>query len=205
IRGFRIELGEVEACLQAQAGVRDAVVVAHDGTHGKTLIGYLVADSATVAETPAQRLKAIKAQLQVQLPAYMVPAQLMLLEQLPLNPNGKVDRKALPLPQAHQGNEDYQAPVTDLQRSLAGIWQQVLKVEQVGLGDNFFELGGHSLLATQATAQAQLELGVELALETLFSTRTLADYADAVGACMTSNREEDLSDMFDFLNELEAN
>ncbi|RWU21428.1 non-ribosomal peptide synthetase [Pseudomonas alkylphenolica] len=203
IRGFRIELGEVEACLQAQAGVRDAVVVAHDGAHGKALIGYLVADSATAAEAPL--LKAIKAQLQVQLPAYMVPAQLMLLDQLPLNPNGKVDRKALPLPQAHQGNEDYQAPVTELQRSLAGIWQQVLKVAQVGLGDNFFELGGHSLLATQATAQAQLELGVELALETLFSARTLADYAEAVGACMTSNREEDLSDMFDFLNELEAN
>ncbi|MBS7596786.1 non-ribosomal peptide synthetase [Pseudomonas sp. RC2C2] len=205
VRGFRIELGEIEACLQAQPGVAEAVVVARDGAHGKTLVGYLVASRDGLAEAPATWLSALKAQLQSQLPAYMVPSQLMQLEQLPVTPNGKLDRKALPAPQALHGSEAYQAPASDLQRRLATIWQQVLKVERVGLLDNFFELGGHSLLATQATAQAQLELGADLALELIFKARSLAEYAEAVAACMTSNREEDLSDMFDFLNELEAN
>ncbi|MGF6593127.1 amino acid adenylation domain-containing protein [Pseudomonas sp. 2835] len=205
VRGFRIELGEIEACLQAQPGVAEAVVVAHDGAHGKTLVGYLVADRDAPVNEPATWLRALKAQLQSQLPAYMVPSQLLPLDRLPVTPNGKLDRKALPAPQALQGNEHYQAPASDLQRRLAVIWQQVLKVERVGLLDNFFELGGHSLLATQATAQAQLELGVDLALELIFKAHSLAEYAEAVAACMTSNREEDLSDMFDFLNELEAN
>ncbi|EKT4523788.1 amino acid adenylation domain-containing protein [Pseudomonas putida] len=204
VRGFRIELGEIEACLKDQAGVRDAVVVARDGAHGKVLVAYVVPGGGLLGDE-TEYLRLLRAELERRLPAFMVPSQWVCLAQLPLTPNGKVDRKALPEPPAQGGQAAYQAPQDELQRCLAGIWQAVLKVERVGLQDNFFELGGHSLLATQVTAQAQLALGLDLSLELLFKARTLAEYAEAVAGCMTSNHEDDLSDMFDFLNELEAN
>ena len=204
IRGFRIELGEIEASLKRQPGVRDAVAVAREGVHGKVLAAYVVPTEDVPAD-PAELLRALRGELEQQLPAYMVPTQWACLAQLPLNPNGKVDRKALPEPLAVAGNAAYREPQDVVQQQLAAIWRAVLQVERVGLDDNFFELGGHSLLATQVTAQAQLELGLDLTLDLLFKARTLGDYAEAVGACMTSNHEDDLSDMFDFLNELEAN
>ncbi|MFK3774284.1 amino acid adenylation domain-containing protein [Pseudomonas sp. NPDC089406] len=204
IRGFRIELGEIEACLKRQPGVRDAVAVAREGAHGKVLAAYVVPTGRVPAD-PAEALRVLRTELEQQLPAYMVPAQWACLEHLPLNPNGKVDRKALPEPLALAGNVAYRAPQGELQERLAAIWQAVLHSERVGQDDNFFELGGHSLLATQVTAQLQLELGLELNLDLLFKTRTLAEYAEAVAGRMTSNHEDDLSDMFDFLNELEAN
>ncbi len=203
IRGFRIELGEVEARLKAQAGVSDALVVAQDGDHGKVLVGYVV------PEAPGQQAgvlgKVLKAALELTLPGYMVPSQWVLLERFPLNPNGKIDRKALPLPDLEHGRLRYVAPVTELQCTLAGIWQSVLKRDQVGLDDNFFELGGHSLLATQATAQAQLELGGSLALELIFKASSLEAYAELVAGSLNTHLDQDLSDMHDFLAELENN
>ena len=109
------------------------------------------------------------------------------------------------MPDLEHGRSHYVAPVSDLQRTLADIWQDVLKREQVGLNDNFFELGGHSLLATQATAQAQLELGGSLALELMFKASTLEAYAELVAGSLNTHLDQDLSDMHDFLAELESN
>uniref|UniRef100_UPI003BB60BB0 amino acid adenylation domain-containing protein n=1 Tax=Pseudomonas sp. GZD-209 TaxID=3404807 RepID=UPI003BB60BB0 len=208
IRGFRIELGEIEASLQAQPLVREAVVLARDGGTGPQLVGYLLPEDSAALQpgaTQSEQREAIRLALKRQLPAYMVPSHLVFLERFPLTPNGKLDRKGLPAPDSLQGSEAFQAPSSELQQQVAGVWQEVLKVERVGLGDNFFELGGHSLLATQATAQLQLLLGGEVALELLFASASLADYAEAVAATLNTHSEDDLSDMFDFMAELEAN
>ncbi|QBF27508.1 amino acid adenylation domain-containing protein [Pseudomonas tructae] len=205
VRGFRIELGEIEARLQALEPVRDAVVVARALDSGTQLVGYIVPRQASLDATAQGQLRdAIKAALKQSLAHYMIPAHWVLLEQLPLTPNGKLDRKALPDPQpAEQAR--YVAAQTELQGQLAALWQEVLKLEQVGLDDNFFEIGGHSLLATQVTAQVQLQLGVSVPLEQLFMAASLRDYADAVERCLNVNGQEDLSDLHDLLAELEAN
>ncbi|MBV4533890.1 non-ribosomal peptide synthase/polyketide synthase [Pseudomonas sp. SWRI107] len=207
IRGFRIELGEVEASLQGLAGVREAVVVARDGGNGPQLVGYLLSEDPAAAHPgplQQQQRDAIRVALKRQLPGYMVPSQFVFLERFPLTPNGKLDRKALPAPDSPQAGESYVAAQTELQQIVAAVWREVLKLERVGLGDNFFELGGHSLLATQATAQLQLALGGEVALELLFATGSLAEYAEAVANTLTTHSEDDLSEMFDFMAELEA-
>ncbi|MES2939940.1 MAG: amino acid adenylation domain-containing protein, partial [Pseudomonadota bacterium] len=142
IRGFRIELGEIEAQLAAQAGVREAVVLAREDIPGDTrLVAYVVpqADSDLEATT-------LRTQLQRQLPDYMVPAHFVVLDALPLTPNGKLDRKALPAPDTSRGETGYVAPRTPTEATLASIWAEVLNVDRIGIHDNFFELGGHSFL-----------------------------------------------------------
>ncbi|MEI2348471.1 amino acid adenylation domain-containing protein, partial [Pseudomonas aeruginosa] len=139
VRGFRIELGEIEAALAGLAGVRDAVVLAHDGVGGTQLVGYVVADSAEDAERLRESLRE---SLKRQLPDYMVPAHLMLLERMPLTVNGKLDRQALPQPDASLSQQAYRAPGSELEQRIAAIWSEILGVERVGLDDNFFELGG---------------------------------------------------------------
>ncbi|WP_263262541.1 non-ribosomal peptide synthetase [Pseudomonas sp. RIT-PI-S] len=143
VRGFRIELGEIEARLRRLPGIAEAAVVARDGTAGKQLVAYVVggqADSETLRE-----------QLRERLPAYMVPAQFVHLERLPLSPNGKLDRKALPAPQATA--VDGTAPRTTDEALLAEVWAQVLQLERVGIHDNFFELGGDSILSLQVVSR----------------------------------------------------
>ncbi|NPT02696.1 amino acid adenylation domain-containing protein, partial [Pseudomonas aeruginosa] len=139
VRGFRIELGEIEAALAGLAGVRDAVVLAHDGVGGTQLVGYVVADSAEDAERLRESLRE---SLKRHLPDYMVPAHLMLLERMPLTVNGKLDRQALPQPDASLSQQAYRAPGSELEQRIAAIWAEILGVERVGLDDNFFELGG---------------------------------------------------------------
>ncbi|MBV5850027.1 amino acid adenylation domain-containing protein, partial [Pseudomonas aeruginosa] len=139
VRGFRIELGEIEAALAGLAGVRDAVVLAHDGVGGTQLVGYVVADSAEDAERLRESLRE---SLKRHLPDYMVPAHLMLLERMPLTVNGKLDRQALPQPDASLSQQAYRAPGSELEQRIAAIWSEILGVERVGLDDNFFELGG---------------------------------------------------------------
>ncbi|MCS9593765.1 amino acid adenylation domain-containing protein, partial [Pseudomonas aeruginosa] len=139
VRGFRIELGEIEAALAGLAGVRDAVVLAHDGVGGTQLVGYVVADSAEDAECLRESLRE---SLKRHLPDYMVPAHLMLLERMPLTVNGKLDRQALPQPDASLSQQAYRAPGSELEQRIAAIWAEILGVERVGLDDNFFELGG---------------------------------------------------------------
>ncbi|MCI8212141.1 non-ribosomal peptide synthetase, partial [Pseudomonas sp. S25] len=169
IRGFRIELGEIEACLRESPLVRDAVVIARDSAGGKQLVGYVVASSQSgLAEQ-------LRARLQERLPDYMVPAQLMLLDRLPLNPNGKVDRLALPEPDFKGGQ--YVAPRNALERHLAQVWQQVLEVPQVGITDNFFELGGDSLRTLKVLSKVRaLQLpDFELKLRDMMSKPTIAE------------------------------
>ncbi|MNF24246.1 Linear gramicidin synthase subunit D [compost metagenome] len=176
IRGFRIELGEIEARLREHKAIREAVVLALDSHGGQQLVAYLVVDG----DADAALRESIKAHLKVQLPDYMVPAHLLFLEQLPLTANGKLDRKALPAPDASQQQQAYIAPRSELEQQVAAIWCDVLKLEQVGLGDNFFELGGHSLLATQIVSRLRQMLGVQVPLHTLFSHSTLGDFVAAL-------------------------
>ncbi|NMG37283.1 amino acid adenylation domain-containing protein, partial [Azoarcus sp. TTM-91] len=172
IRGFRIELGEVEAQLLAQPEVREAVVVADEGPGGARLVGYVSAQAGEEIDTAGLRTK-----LGEQLPDYMVPSVLMVLDGLPLNANGKIDRKALPKAGAGSA-QAYEAPQGEVEEGLAAMWAEVLGVERVGRQDSFFELGGHSLLALGALPRTREILGLpEMALAELFRHHRLADQA----------------------------
>ena len=150
IRGFRIELGEIEACLREHANVRDAVVLAREDAPGdKRLVAYFTSTGMVSAE-------ALRAHLTNLLPEYMAPAAYVHLDALPLTPAGKLDRKALPAPDnASYATPGYEAPVGEVETTLAQIWEKVLKLERVGRHDNFFELGGHSLSAIHLVAALQ--------------------------------------------------
>jgi amino acid adenylation domain-containing protein len=159
LRGFRIELGEIEAVLLKQAGVRDAVVTATEGgLEEKQLVAYLVAGP----ERPA--VSALKEGLLKELPEYMVPARFMFLEVMPLSPNGKVDRKALPkvVNQRPELAEMFAAPQTPLQRDLCKVWRDVLDIDRVGIKDNFFDLGGNSLQLLKLVAAMKAQLGQDI-------------------------------------------
>ena len=186
IRGFRIELGEIEARLLEQEQVRDAIVLAQPVASGLQLVGYVVPHATALPE--AELRQSIKAALAAVLPDYMVPGLLMFLDVLPLSPNGKLDRKALPKPDASQQQNHYVAPRTALEIQVAGVWKNVLELEQVGLDDHFFELGGHSLLATQVVARLKALLSCSLTLRDLFGAPRLADFVAAVAA--RSGRDE---------------
>ncbi|MBB3105485.1 condensation domain-containing protein, partial [Azomonas macrocytogenes] len=177
--GFRIELGEIEARLQEQAVVREAVVIDLDGPSGKQLAGYLVpADPAILNEPQAQsELRAeLKDHLKTALPDYMVPAHLILLERMPLTPNGKLDRRALPRPDVSLLQQEYIEPRSELERQLAGIWAEVLKVERIGLTDNFFELGGDSIISIQVVSRARQQ-GIQITPKDLFQHQTIQGLA----------------------------
>ncbi|MGE7994420.1 amino acid adenylation domain-containing protein, partial [Pseudomonas sp. NPDC089554] len=176
IRGLRIELGEIEARLMEQDTVREAVVLAIDGA----LIGYVV-PREWQPEAQETLRETIREPLRQALPDYMVPSQLLFIERMPLSPNGKLERKALPKPDASQAQKAYVAPRTELEQRIATIWQDVLKLERVGLNDNFFELGGHSLLATQVRSRIRQQLDLDIALRTLFEHSTLAAFCQALG------------------------
>ncbi len=186
IRGFRIELGEVGARLIEHERVRDALVIDIEGALGKQLVAYLVPADPAVAQADAQTQQALlaelRAQLQGSLPDYMVPACLIWLAELPLSPNGKLDRKALPAPDASTSQQQYQAPVTAVQQQLAQIWSEVLGVERIGLDDDFFELGGHSLLVVQVVARVGNQMNTEVSLRELFEQPTLAAFSEVVAA-----------------------
>ena len=174
IRGFRIELGEIETRLMNHPEVREAVVQAREESEGgKRLVAYY-----TGAEVGAE---ALRAHLSSALPEYMAPAAYVWLESLPLMPNGKLDRRALPAPDG----DDYlrrgdEPPVGETEIKLAGIWAELLKLERVGRHDNFFEIGGHSLLAVQTLSRLRQTLGAEAPLAAFFARPVLADFALAV-------------------------
>ncbi|MDU8524286.1 AMP-binding protein, partial [Pseudomonas syringae pv. actinidifoliorum] len=170
IRGFRIELGEIETRLQAHSAVREVVVLALEGQ----LAAYLL---PTQPEQDQHALReALKAELRAHLPDYMVPTHFIFLDKLPLTANGKLDRKALPAPDAGQLQAAYVAPQGALEEQLAAVWSDVLKVGQVGRSDNFFELGGHSLLAVQMLVRVREQLQREVSLKDLFEQPVLADF-----------------------------
>ena len=176
IRGFRIELGEIEAQLLQQAAVRQAVVLAQPGLGGQQLVAWVVPDDVALLEaSPAEQSQwrdNVRAQLKENLPDHMIPAHLLLLAQLPLTGNGKLNRSALPAPDASQAQQAYQAPRSELEQRLAAIWQDVLKLPQVGLNDNFFELGGDSIISIQVVSRAR-QAGIRLNPKDLFQHQTV--------------------------------
>ena len=193
VRGFRIELGEIEAQLLAQPGVREAVVVAQEGPSGARLVGYVCGHEGQ----PALEAAALREQLGAVLPEYMVPGALVVLEALPLNANGKVDRKALPEPE-YATAHDYEAPQGEAEQALAQVWAQVLGLQQVGRHDNFFELGGHSLAALKLRQLVKARLGVDLPLQRYFECPSLAACAEvlaAEGRAQAAHAEQDGSEL----------
>ncbi|MGS1397672.1 condensation domain-containing protein [Pseudomonas aeruginosa] len=206
IRGFRIELGEIEARLLEQECVREVVVLAADGASGQQLLGYVVPQDvgALEGEKRGALREALKSALKASLPEYMVPTQWVFLAALPLLPNGKLDRKALPAPEAGDSQQVYAAPETDLEQQLAAIWAEVLKLERVGLTDNFFELGGHSLLATQVLVRVREQLGLEMALKELFEFPVLTDLARQLegGAAASVHLQDELAKSLEALKRL---
>ncbi|WP_432420087.1 condensation domain-containing protein, partial [Paenibacillus polymyxa] len=172
IRGYRIELGEVETQLLQVASVREAVVMARaDETGQKHMVAYYVAGQELGASE-------LRSELGRELPSYMVPSYFVQLEQMPLSPNGKIDRKALPAPEGSlQSGADYVAPRTWVEVKLAHIWQEVLGLTQVGVKENFFEIGGHSLRATTLASKIHKELNKPLPLRSIFEAPTIEQLA----------------------------
>jgi amino acid adenylation domain-containing protein/non-ribosomal peptide synthase protein (TIGR01720 family) len=180
IRGFRIELGEVEQALASHASVREAVVVVRDDMPGdRQLVGYVVHMPAVGALPTAA---ALRAHVRGRLPGHMVPHTIVQLEALPLTPNGKVDRDALRAPEGErQTDQAYVAPRTELERRIASIWCEVLRVKQVGAHDNFFELGGDSIMSMQIVARAN-RAGLGLSSKQIFQHQTVAELASVVNS-----------------------
>jgi amino acid adenylation domain-containing protein len=177
IRGFRVELGEIEEALNQHPGVETSVVIAREDTPGdKRLIAYVVSRNGAV--NPSE----LRDTLRIKLPDYMVPAAFVPLEALPLSPNGKVDRKALPRPdfEAAADKSNFVAPSTPTEIVLAGIWCDVLGLKQIGIHDNFFDLGGHSILAVQITSKINRSLGSHLAIPVIFQNPTIGKLAAAL-------------------------
>jgi acyl carrier protein len=188
IRGFRIELGEIEAELLTQAGVRQAVVVALAAPGGPRLVGYVVGD------TPLDS-GSLRTALRERLPEYMVPSALLVLDSLPLNPNGKVDRRALPAPES--GPREYAPPLGETEAQLAGIWQQVLGIQRIDRHADFFDLGGHSLSVMAVHQRIQSAMSISFPLSVLFSVRTLQALAARIDQEAASRRQAETQDIDD--------
>jgi acyl carrier protein len=199
VRGFRIELGEVEATLSQHPAVQQTVVMAREDTPGdKRLMAYVVPCLEAVPT-----ISELRSFLQARLPDYMIPSTFVLLDTLPLTPNGKVDRRALPASEGRPEQEQtFVAPRTLVEAALAGIWSQVLKLEQVGIRDNFFELGGHSLLATQVMSRIHDAFRIALPLRTLFEKPTIEKLAVVITQSQAEEAGQD--DLGQILTELEA-
>ncbi|MCP4658327.1 MAG: amino acid adenylation domain-containing protein, partial [bacterium] len=189
IRGFRIELGEIEVALGAHPGVREVVVMARptEARPGDKRLAAYVVPEGEATPTAAE----LRSFLEERLPGYMVPPDFVALEELPLDPNGKVDRaalgrRALPAPEMRGEAQAYVAPRTPTEEILAGIWGEVLDgdgpASRVGIEDDFFELGGHSLLATRALSRMRQTFGVELPLSELFARPRIAELATVIAA-----------------------
>lgn len=168
VRGYRIELGEIERALFSSGLIDQATVLAYDGKGGKDLAGYLVGNDQYGQDELLNYLTDC-------LPAYMIPSQWIELESLPLNSNGKVDKKALSLHSASQQEREnvYAPPGNDTEETLVVIWQQLLGVEQVSVHDNFFQLGGHSLLVARMIAAIRKQFDVEISIRDVFSHPTV--------------------------------
>ncbi|MBI4785230.1 MAG: amino acid adenylation domain-containing protein [Oscillatoriophycideae cyanobacterium NC_groundwater_1537_Pr4_S-0.65um_50_18] len=178
VRGFRIELGEIEALLSEHPDVQESVVIARSDEWGeKQLIAYLV-PRASSAPTSAN----LRRFLEKTLPKYMVPSAFIVLEMLPLNANGKVDRQALPIPESIRPELEsaYVAPRTATEAEIAKIFANILQIDDVGVEDDFFELGGHSLLITKLIAQLSPKFQVDLSIVDLFEMPTVAGLAEHI-------------------------
>jgi amino acid adenylation domain-containing protein len=189
IRGFRIELGEIEAQLSQHPGVAEAVVLAREDVPGeKRLVAYITARPAsTVDELP--NAEELREYLKPLLPEHMLPSAFVRMQSLPLTPNGKLDRRALPAPSGRCGNtEEYVAPGTRIERTLAALWSQILHVDRVSIYDNFFELGGHSLLGMKLIGQLSSTLYIELPVATILQCPTIKEMAGLIERELSSTQ-----------------
>jgi acyl carrier protein len=178
VRGYRVEPSEIEEVLSEHESVRHCAVVVRAASAGdQRLVAYVVLKPESTCVVGE-----LQAYLRGRLPEYMVPSAVVALEALPLTPSGKVDRHALPVPPSWSSAEaeSYVAPRSPVEVVLAGIWRQVLDVEQIGVYDSFFELGGHSLLATQVMSRIRSTFEVELPLRTFFEAPTVAELAETI-------------------------
>jgi amino acid adenylation domain-containing protein len=179
LRGYRIELGEIEARLASHPRIREAVAqVREDYPGDKRLVAYYTVD-LTEGLRSSVDAEALRIYLTSALPAYMIPSAYVELESLPLTPNGKLNRRALPPPDDTGGASEYEAPVGEIETTLARIWAKELKLSRVGRHDNFFTLGGHSLLALKLIERMRSE-GLQSDVRTLFANPTPAEYAAAI-------------------------
>jgi amino acid adenylation domain-containing protein len=171
IRGYRVELGEIESALAAHESVRQCVVVASEKqTDGQRLVAYVVP-----ARTERPTIQDLRAHLNTLLPDYMIPSAFAFVEAIPLTPNGKVNRSALPVPNLSSARVAYVPPRNEVERVMAKIWGEVLGVQKVGVFDHFFELGGHSLSATRLIARLRSAFQIDLPLKSIFIQPTIAD------------------------------
>jgi len=187
IRGFRIELGEIESVLSQHPAIRGVSVMARENAPGsKQLVAYIV------ASRPRPDLSELREHLKKKLPEYMVPAAFVFLDALPLTNNGKIDRKALPVPEPERPElaRQYVPPRTGTEQKLAKIWSKVLRVEKVGVHDNFFELGGDSILSIQIIALARRE-GLKLTPTLLFENQTVAELSAVAGFAEDPTAKQD--------------
>ncbi len=193
IRGFRVEPAEIETVLKRHPAVEHAAVIPLEGKSGeKRLAAYVVG---------ASRPEELGAFLAQELPDYMVPANIILVDSLPLTPNGKLDLRALPSPDL-QTVREMVAPRTPEEEKLTGIWQEVLKLERVGVTDNFFELGGHSLLATQIISRIRNAFRIQISLQVFLQHPTIAALAGQISQCPAIENEQE--EMARLLHELEG-
>ncbi|WP_042703453.1 non-ribosomal peptide synthetase, partial [Azospirillum sp. B506] len=201
IRGLRIELGEIEEALRAEPVVREAAVAAVAGPGGGQLCAYIVPAAQEDGQGDALWPQ-LRRRLAERLPDHMVPTLWVRLDRLPLTPSGKLDRRALPQPELRQ--RTHVAPSTDLERRLAALWEELLRVERVGLDDDFFALGGHSLLAVQLIARLRRDFGVALSPGQIFGNATLRALAAHVGERPAAPDPGKLSRMSALMDMLEA-
>ena len=201
IRGFRVELEEIEAVLSTHPHVRDvAAAISQEIADDKRIVAYVVSRANTRFHA-----EDLKAYLLSKLPSFMVPSAFVPLDALPLSPSGKVNRDALPKPTAdalHLGKQ-YSPPRSPIEQELTNIWASLLGVERVGINDNFFDLGGHSLLATQVVSRVRQTYGLDIPLQRMFETPTVAELAHAiVRSIAETGSDEDLTQAFAEIEDL---
>ena len=198
IRGFRIEIGEIEAVLNEQEGISEAAVVVSPTSSGEQrLVAYVVAAQGTTGEAREWR-----AYLKERVPEYMIPV-FVGVEEMPLTVSGKIDRQALVAIGVNEDGAGYEAPRNAIEESLVEIWQQVLGVERVGINDNFFELGGHSLLAMQLNSRVCQMFQIEIGINSIFGTPTVATLAELIEKEQAGQQVDD-SSLEDMLREIES-
>lgn len=198
IRGFRIELGEIESVLQQHDAIGEAVVTAWDDSSStKYLVGYLTMREAEPSVTT------LRDYLRERLPEYMIPANFVFMDRMPLTPNGKIDRKALPKPTSERPalDDSFMAAETPLEEQIVQIWRDVLEIDKIGIHDNFFDLGGHSLQATRILARLREVFDLGLNLRTFFTYPTVSGLASEIGEMLVADEDED--DMLAMILEVE--
>ncbi len=199
IRGHRIELGEIESRLLKYEGIKETIVISRkDEEQNNYLCAYIVLDKEQIQDKSIT-VTELRQHLDKELPDYMIPSYFIQLEKLPLTANGKVDRKALPEPDGNISTGTvYEAPTNEIEEILVNIWQEILKIEKIGINDNFFELGGHSLKAANLAAKIHKALNIEIPLREIFKAPTIKGISEYI-----NGSEESIYSSIDLAEEKE--